>query len=54
MEVNPSMSTSARLNTQPATESQTDEVRNIHEKGKELFNFHFQGLIFVSPIEFPL
>ena len=34
----------------------TEKVRvwNIHEKGKDLFNFHFQGLIFVSHIEFSL
>ena len=34
-------------------QSQTVEVRNIHGKGKDSSNFHFQGLIFVSHIEFP-
>ena len=24
-------------------QSQTDKLWNIHEKGKDLFNFHFQG-----------
>ena len=33
--------------------SQTDKVWHIHEKGEDLFNFHFQGLIIVSRIEFP-
>ena len=35
-------------------QSQTVEVRNIHGKGKDSSNFHFQGLIFVSHIEFPV